>query len=121
MIRARAIESISSTMDFRAGIMDDPTSAASSVEVTDAPSIEGVHHISFTVTDVDASVAWYKELFGLDDSGIERHWGNPEGGYAAILHDPRSGLYIGIDTHKINHGERFNEAVTGLDHICFQV
>jgi hypothetical protein len=28
------------------------------------PRITGIHHVSATVTDVEASVAWYQRLFG---------------------------------------------------------
>ena len=30
------------------------------------PAITGIHHFSATVTDVEASAAWYQRLFGMD-------------------------------------------------------
>ena len=29
-----------------------------------APGITGIHHFSITVTDVEASLAWYQRLLG---------------------------------------------------------
>jgi glyoxylase I family protein len=33
-----------------------------------APRITGIHHVSATVTDVEASVAWYQRLFRDPDN-----------------------------------------------------
>lgn len=30
------------------------------------PAISGINHFSATVTDLEASVAWYQRLFGLE-------------------------------------------------------
>src|SRR5580658_2993588 len=57
-----------------------------------APGITGIHHVSATVTDVEASVAWYQRLFGMGRVPFTfRHYGQEEGsGYGVMLLDPRS-------------------------------
>ena len=50
------------------------------------PDIASIHHVSFTVTDIDRSVAWYKEVLGLAELMREDH---PDGnGYAIVLGKP---------------------------------
>src|SRR5580692_426702 len=59
------------------------------------PRITGIHHVSATVTDVEASVAWYQRLFGMDRIPFTfRHYGQEE---------------------------VFDECRTGLDHLSFGV
>lgn len=38
------------------------------------PGITGIHHVSATVTDVEASVAWYQRLFGMDRIPCPSAW-----------------------------------------------
>jgi len=82
-----------------------------------APATAGVQHIAITVTDLNRSVPWYTDLFGLKQVMDEPH----EGGRGVILMDPRSGLFIGLHAHDANGGEPFAETRTGLDHVCFGV
>jgi catechol 2,3-dioxygenase-like lactoylglutathione lyase family enzyme len=86
------------------------------------PRITGIHHVSATVTDVEASVAWYQRLFGMDRIPFTfRHYGQEDTGYGVMLLDPRSGIGIGLDFHQANRGETFDECRTGLDHLSFGV
>jgi catechol 2,3-dioxygenase-like lactoylglutathione lyase family enzyme len=86
------------------------------------PRITGIHHVSVTVTDVEASVAWYQRLFGMDRIPFTfRPYGNEDSGYGAMLLDPRLGMGIGLDFHQANKGEAFDECRTGLDHLSFGV
>jgi catechol 2,3-dioxygenase-like lactoylglutathione lyase family enzyme len=86
------------------------------------PSITGIHHVSVTVTDVEASVAWYQRLFGMDRIPFTfRPYGQEDTGYGAMLLDPRLGIGIGLDFHQANQGEAFDECRTGLDHLSFGV
>ena len=83
------------------------------------PDIASIHHISLTVTDVDRSVAWYKEVLGLDELMREEH---PDGGgYAIILGKPDFSMCVGLHTHSENASEPCSETRTGLDHVSFGV
>lgn len=88
----------------------------------DRPTITGVHHISFTVRDVEASVEWYRKVFGLDRVPVTfPHYEREDSGYAVLLIDPTSGLALGLHENRDNQGEQFDECRTGLDHIGFNV
>ena len=89
---------------------------------TVGPSITGINHFSATVTDLEASAAWYQRLFGMDRVPFDfRHYEREETGYGIVLMDPRSGAVIGLHTNTANRGEAFDECHTGLDHISFGV
>jgi catechol 2,3-dioxygenase-like lactoylglutathione lyase family enzyme len=86
------------------------------------PTITGVHHFSPTVTDVEASAAWYEQVFSMMRLPITfPHHDCEDTGYAVLLIDPASGLTIGLHHNEANGGETFDEARTGLDHIGFGV
>jgi glyoxylase I family protein len=76
-----------------------------------------VHHISLTVTDLEASVAWYERVFGIHPQMDEAH----EGGLARVLADEQWRLVVGLHRHDANQGEAFSERRTGLDHVGFGV
>jgi hypothetical protein len=55
---------------------------------TAGPRITGINHSSATVTDLEASVAWYQQLFGLDRVPFDfRHYEREETGYGIVLMD----------------------------------
>jgi glyoxylase I family protein len=86
------------------------------------PSITGIHHFSPTVTDVEASVAWYQRLFGMDRVPVPfPHYEREDTGYAVVLIEPRSGVLIGLHNNEGNRGESFDECRTGLDHCSLGV
>jgi glyoxylase I family protein len=86
------------------------------------PGLTGFHHFSATVTDVEASVAWYQQLFGMTRVPVTfPHYGCEETGYAVLLFEPRSGVFIGLHANRANAGEPFDECRTGLDHVSFGV
>ncbi len=80
-------------------------------------TITGVHHLSLTVRNLEASIPWYKQLFGLTKIMDEPH----EGGRAGVFMLPGGQLFIGLHAHDVNDGEPFAETRTGLDHISFAV
>ena len=87
-----------------------------------APGITGVHHFSVTVRDIEASAAWYQQVFRADRVPMKfPHYEREDTGYGVLLVDPRSGLAIGLHTNTGNDGEEFDEARTGLDHVGFNV
>ncbi|KUH69043.1 glyoxalase [Mycolicibacterium novocastrense] len=88
----------------------------------DVPGITGIHHISITVTDLEASLAWYQRLLGADRLPMKfPHYEREDTGYGELLIDPRSGVVIGLHTNIGNDGNRFDEARTGLDHVALNV
>lgn len=83
------------------------------------PDIDSIHHVSLTVTDVDRSVTWYKDVLGLSELMKEDH---PDGnGYAIVLGKPDFSLCVGLHTHSANASEPCDETRTGLDHVSFGV
>jgi glyoxylase I family protein len=90
---------------------------------TDAgPSLTGIDHFSATVTDVEASVAWYQRVFAMIRVPVTfPHYDCEDTGYAVLLMEPRSGIAIGLHVNQGNAGETFDECRTGLDHVSFGV
>ena len=89
---------------------------------TSGATITGIHHFSPTVTDVEASAAWYEKVFSMIRIPITfAHHEREETGYAVLLLEPVSGLVIGLHHNEANGGEPFDEARTGFDHIGLRV
>src|SRR5258707_3299687 len=87
-----------------------------------SPGVTGFHHVSFTVSDIEASAAWYERLLGAHRIPMKfGHYGREDTGYGVLLVDQRSGLVIGLHTNTSNDGVPFNEARFGLDHVGFNV
>jgi glyoxylase I family protein len=87
-----------------------------------APAITGIHHFSITVTDLEASLAWYQRLLRADRVPMKfPHYGCEDTGYGELLIEPRSGVVIGLHTNTGNAGQRFDESCTGLDHVALNV
>jgi catechol 2,3-dioxygenase-like lactoylglutathione lyase family enzyme len=86
-------------------------------ERTLVPRAGGLHHLSLTVTDIEASEDWYRRVLGLERVMVEQH----EGGYAVVLNRPGTPLFIGLHHHARNGAERFDEVRTGLDHLAVHV
>ena len=86
------------------------------------PGLQGFHHFSVTATDLDASVAWYQQVLGLQPLPMRfPHHGAEESGYAIVLMEPTQGWGIGIHHNVGNPGTPADEATTGLDHFALAV
>lgn len=82
-------------------------------------AVTGIHHVSLTVSDLQRSIAWYSDLFGLTKIIEEAH---PDGsGTGVVLADQTFTLIVGLHAHNGNPGERFSESRTGLDHASIGV
>lgn len=83
------------------------------------PEFTGIHHVAITVTDVDRSLPWYRDVLGLVQLMEEKH---PDGaGQVVVLAKPDFSCCIGLHTHNANESERFLESRTGLDHFSLGV
>jgi glyoxylase I family protein len=106
----------------RAGPPAALTKESAVTETSTAPAVTGFHHFSPTVSDVEASAAWYQRVLQMDRLPVTfPHYGAEESGYAVLLAEPRSGILIGLHHHNDNPGQPFRENCTGLDHISFRV
>jgi len=76
-----------------------------------------LHHLALTVTNVDASVRWYEDVFGVRFLMDAPH----EGGVGKVLADEAHELMIVLHRHDTNDGGLFGETATGLDHAGFFV
>ncbi len=76
-----------------------------------------LHHLALTVTDLDASMAWYQEVFGVS---LQMEAPHP-GGTGMVLADEQQSLMIVLHRHDANDRERFSEKRTGLDHAGLMV
>jgi glyoxylase I family protein len=81
------------------------------------PTRTRIHHVALTVTDLDASVAWYEQVFSVSYLMDAPH----EGGTARILTDSEWTLAFALHAHDANQHEIFAETRTGLDHVGFVV
>ncbi len=71
-----------------------------------------LHHLALTVRDLDASVDWYGQVFGVKPLMDVPH----PGGLGRVLADEEQQLLLVLHQHDSNSGELFAESRTGLDH-----
>ncbi|HVL06702.1 MAG TPA: VOC family protein [Acidimicrobiales bacterium] len=76
-----------------------------------------LHHLALTVTDLEASVAWYTQVFSISYRMEAPH----AGGVGVLLSDDAWELIIVLHRHETNEEESFVETRTGLDHAGFSV
>jgi glyoxylase I family protein len=76
-----------------------------------------LHHLALTVTDVDVSVRWYEDVFGVRFKVDVPH----PGGVGKLLADDAMQLMIVLHRHDANDGTLFAETTNGLDHAGFVV
>jgi glyoxylase I family protein len=76
-----------------------------------------IHHVALTVTDIDASISWYENVFGIRYRRDVPH----QGGVGKLLADDNRELMIVLHRHDTNDGSLFAESTAGLDHAGFLV
>lgn len=81
------------------------------------PNITGAHHLALTVTDVERSAAWFRDLLGL----VSVFEGSDDAVAFQVLAHPDSGWVMGVRQYIAGSGDRFDEFRTGLDHLAFGV
>jgi len=82
------------------------------------PDISGVHHVAFTVTDVERSSAWYTDLLGMQ---VLLSSDGEDGVRSRVLVEPTSGAAVALRQYPNGSGDQFDEFRTGLDHLAFTV
>ena len=83
------------------------------------PQISGISHVDLSVTDLDASTSWYRDLLDMVDLFGHR---NEERGYEVLyMMEPNSGVVMGFEQHDANPGTPFDERRVGLDHLSWSV
>lgn len=81
------------------------------------PAFPALAHVAITVTDLERSVGWYRELFGADpvldeDEAIS--------GFHHTVFLLGGGQLFGLHTHPGSDPDGlFDERRTGLDHVAF--
>lgn len=84
-------------------------------------TLVGTHHVALTVTDLDASLEWYRDVFGFQHMP-DFDYDHPDGGgRGAVTIEPASNTFLVLHRHDANERETFAESRTGLDHVCFGV
>jgi glyoxylase I family protein len=83
------------------------------------PSIQGASHIGLTVRDMEASAAWYQDVFGWQ---VLRRFVSGEAGTPRILLlDPSTFFVVGLCQPEDGSADAFDHRRTGLDHFAFTV
>ncbi len=97
--------------------MEKTQPGSASTATAEPPAMAALHHVGITVTDLERSVAWYREMLGMIRWGEERY----PGGRTALLMRPGTHVHLGLDAHEANEGEPFAPHRTGLDHLAFMI
>lgn len=81
------------------------------------PTLAGYSHLSLTVTDLDKSTQWYREILGFSlDSEVQG-----DGFLRNRLRHPDAGITLTLTAHDAGAGDRFDERRAGMDHVSFAV
>ena len=81
------------------------------------PTLAGYSHLSLTVSDLDRSTEWYREILGFAlDSEIKG-----DGFRRNRLRHPDARITLTLTAHDTGPGDRFDERRTGMDHVSFVV
>lgn len=84
-----------------------------------APTIDGVAHLSFSVSDLDRSLHFYRDVLGLGVTAAPFR-ATAFDGREAILELP-NGCCLNLQEHRRRLLGRFDERRCGLDHLAFAV
>jgi glyoxylase I family protein len=79
--------------------------------------LNGFHHVALTVTDLDASVAFYSKVLGFEE--LFREEGGPR--RACVMRFSNGASSVGLVEHGDGPRDRFDPTRIGLDHYAFSV
>ncbi|HUW02494.1 MAG TPA: VOC family protein [Acidimicrobiales bacterium] len=80
--------------------------------------VAGASHVSFSVADLERSVAWYEAVF---EAEVMMREPPRDGRSAAVLTLPKTTLMVGLVEFARGAGETFDPTRTGLDHFAYAV
>ncbi|MBW8172676.1 VOC family protein [Ornithinimicrobium sp. Arc0846-15] len=80
------------------------------------PKLLGIDHLAITVSDLDASIVFYSQLWDTEPVG----WLSGEGLKRRMFQLP-SGTMIGLTVHDAGTSGEFNAYSPGMDHLGFGV
>lgn len=81
------------------------------------PALPVLDHLALTVADVEVSVAFYSQLWGVEPAGTLT-----DGPFVRRKFELGDGFSIGLTQHEGASGDRrFNAQNPGLDHVGFAV
>ena len=81
--------------------------------------IVGIHHLGFTVTNVERSARWYVDVLGFEEVG--RYQSDAGERRKIFLRHPGLRMRVGLVEHAAGSGRSFDETQVGLDHLAFAV
>jgi glyoxylase I family protein len=81
--------------------------------------IVGIHHLGFTVTNVERSARWYVDVLGFEEVG--RYQSDAGERRKIFLRHPGLRARVGLVEHAAGSGRSFDETQVGLDHLAFAV
>jgi glyoxylase I family protein len=82
--------------------------------------LTGVHHVTLTVTNLDRTAAWYKDVLGFED--VVRYRNDAIDGTCHVLtHPDIDGFILSFMQWDAPNGGLFDEHTLGLDHLSFGV
>ena len=80
------------------------------------------HHLSLSVTDLDRSAAWYRDVLGLEQTAEVEGAGFRRRRFQAPAGDGGGAHPVTLTlTRHDDAGGAFDERRTGMDHLSFQV
>lgn len=77
----------------------------------------GFHHVAVTIRDLDASVAWYREVLGFEELFSE----DAPDRRACVMTFPNGDYGVGLVEYPTIPFEAFDPKHAGLDHLAFTV
>ncbi|MGD9703581.1 MAG: VOC family protein [Acidimicrobiia bacterium] len=77
----------------------------------------GFHHVALSVSDRDASAAWYSAVLGFEELFREES----DERRACVMRFPGGAYSVGVVEHLPADGEAFDPRHRGLDHVAFTV
>jgi glyoxylase I family protein len=80
--------------------------------------LDGTHHLTLTVSDLDRTCEWYRTVLGFRD--VVRYRNDAIGADCHVLEHPGAARpTIGLRQYDTGPSEHFDEHRIGLDHIAF--